>query len=447
VRYFSSAVSSPSQLDHIIDVLIGNPFEVDDSARADAAELADSLDVADDLRSLTQQGSGGIERAKLLILAVGHAQACRHPSTPDAVLGPETLPPDAARRLPRSMGDYRSVCMAAGRGYRALSRILGNSSSMRAVRRATWSACFGSSLRHTLDLERVIRDHDVLVFGETGTGKELFAHAIQIGTPGPSDGSPAPGNAINAAAIPDTLVESELFGHVKGAFTGATDARAGRLRSADGGCFFLDEIGDLPFTTQVKLLRVMETNEVYPVGSDTPYSVEVRYVAATHKDLEELVEAQEFRRDLFQRIAGSVIRVPPLRERPEDIVEIGLAFVQAYLPDSVHDDHLEAIDRWLRSSAARSYSWPGNVRELQNALRDLLLGLEPELSGDSSTARARPGGDDSDLPETIRECEAPLQEVSDWYLQRVLEHVGGNYTQAARILGVDRSTVRRRAPR
>lgn len=217
--------------------------------------------------------------------------------------------------------------LAAGRCYRALAAVLGGSKRMNRVRRDTWAACFGDSLRSALDLERVIRDHDVLLFGETGTGKEAIARAIQLATPGGTDGAPAPMAAINAAAVPLTLVESALFGHIKGAFTGAQETRTGRLRTASGGSFFLDEVGDLPSTTQVKLLRVMETNEVFPLGSDSPETIDVRYIAATHKDLEAMVECKEFRRDLFQRMAGNVIRMPPLRDRPEDMIEIGTAFV------------------------------------------------------------------------------------------------------------------------
>jgi transcriptional regulator with PAS, ATPase and Fis domain len=244
--------------------------------------------------------------------------------------------------------------------------------------------------------------------------------------------------AINAATVPETLVESALFGHVKGAFTGAQDTRAGRLRIAHGGSFFLDEVGDLPSHTQIKLLRVMETNEVYPLGSDSPETVDVRYIAATHKDLEQMVEAREFRRDLFQRLAGNVIRIPPLRERPDDMVEIGVGFVRDYLGEAA-GSQLEHIEAWLHSEPARAYAWPGNVRELQNALRNLMLGLDPGIGGTGAAETV-----DVSLPASVRDCEAPLESITDWYLQRVLEHCDGNFTLAAKVLEVDRSTVRRR---
>jgi len=262
---------------------------------------------------------------------------------------------------------------------------------MNRVRRDTWAACFGESLRSALELERVIRDHDVLLFGETGTGKEAIARAIQLATPGPADGSAAPMAAINAAAVPDTLVESALFGHVKGAFTGAQETRTGWLRKASGGSFFLDEVGDLPSPTQVKLLRVMETNEVFPLGSDISEIVDVRYIAATHKDLETRVDRNEFRRDLFQRMAGNVIRMPPLRDRPEDMIEIGTAFIARYLGDA-SVDHSRRIEAWLHSDGAVGYSWPGNVRELQNALRNMMLGLDAGPGGvRARDRRGRPG--------------------------------------------------------
>jgi transcriptional regulator with PAS, ATPase and Fis domain len=316
---------------------------------------------------------------------------------------------------------------------------------MQRARHDTWAACFGDSLRLALDLERVIRDHDVLILGETGTGKEKFAHAMQTATPGGDDGQPAPSSAINAAAIPDTLVESELFGHEKGAFTGATDARIGRLRSADGGSFFLDEVGDLPQTTQVKLLRVIETNEVFPVGSDVSHSVDVRYIAATHKDLMGLVEARQFRRDLYERLAGNILTIPPLRDRPEDIVEIGKYFLESYAKRS-RVEVGEGIESWLSSSEARSYHWPGNVRELQNVLRNLMLGLPPQITSrhpdSGETTAATPGG--TNIPASILAGTATFQELGDWYIRRVLDDNEGNLTQAARSLGLDRSTIRRR---
>jgi len=300
----------------------------------------------------------------------------------------------------------------------------------------------GGSLRwHRL--ETVIRDHDVLILGETGTGKEAIARAIQDGTPGDLKGHEAPRAAVNAAAIPETLLESALFGHVKGAFTGAIDARQGKIRYADGGCFFLDEVGDLALATQVKLLRVMETDAVQPVGADAPTEVNVRYVAATHVDLEERVREGTFRGDLYHRLAGNVIRVPPLRERVDDISLIGLAFVRRHLSPEDFQRERPAVERWLKSAAVRAHAFPGNVRELQNHLRDVMLGMSPRLAREA--AEATQAGSADELPARIREGAATMREVQDWYLRAALAAADGNYTEVSRSLGIDRATVRRRA--
>jgi transcriptional regulator with AAA-type ATPase domain len=438
----------------IIPTFLGNPFDaLPDAWRAADRALA-AIDPGAALAGLLDAGQ--VERATLFILAVGHRRACAHPTDPGRVFDDAFVPAGVRRRLPRPLRDYLRIVMAAGRCYHALAQIHGVSGPIRRCRRATWAACFGDSLFHALHLERVIRDHDVLLLGETGTGKEVFARAIQAATPGGADGSAAPSAAINAAALPDTLVESELFGHIKGAFTGASETRVGRLRAADGGSFFLDEVGDLPSTTQVKLLRVIETNDFYPLGADTAHHVDVRYVAATHKDLEALVATGSFRRDLFERLAGIIIRIPPLRERPEDIRAIALPFVEPYIGD-LQQSQLGRIEHWLDSDEAQRYAWPGNVRELQNALRNLLLGLPAGLAGKAAPAVASsparplaeaapaPASQHADeLPQRIRDGLATMQEVNDWYMHRVLDRTNHNYTQTARILGIDRSTVRRR---
>ncbi|HLU67551.1 MAG TPA: sigma 54-interacting transcriptional regulator, partial [Kofleriaceae bacterium] len=183
-------------------------------------------------------------------------------------------------------------------------------------------------------------------------------------------------------------------------------------------------------------------NIVHPLGSDTPLTVDLRYVAATSKDLEAMVERGAFRRDLFERLAGSVLRIPPLRDRPEDVLEIGRHFVAPYLrPED--EERRAAVEAWLRSREARRHRWPGNVRELQNALRSLLLGLDPGLGG---AAAARPADEQPawQAPGPIRRFEAPLRDVEDWYRRQVVARAGGNLSRAARVLEVDRATLRRR---
>ncbi len=430
-----------------IDILTSNPYEIKPEKWRRAARLLRAASP----RELHAKLIAGkpITQTKQLGLALGHLQAIEHPNEPRKVLNLKRFPGELIPKLPRNRSAYLRVVMAAGRCFKALTVLKGSSTALGNVKRDTWAACFGDSLLHTLNLERVIRDHDILVLGDTGTGKEAIAHAIQQATPGPVDGSAAPSSALNAAAIPETLVESELFGHVKGAFTGATEPRIGRIRSAEGGCFFLDEVGDLQPNTQVKLLRVIETNEVNPLGTDVGYHVDVRYVAATQANLAAVVEDGGFRRDLYERLAGLIIRMPPLRERTEDIIDIGQAFIAKYLPEDC--DVQRDFESWLKKATKLRYPWPGNVRELQNALRSLLLGLEPDM-GSCKTALASAAansdmganGSHVPIPSRIAKHEATMKEVQDWYLRAVVDHAEENYAQAARILGIDRSTVRRR---
>ncbi|MCC6664425.1 MAG: sigma-54-dependent Fis family transcriptional regulator [Polyangiaceae bacterium] len=421
----------------LLHAALANPFArgsewAQASARLRRVDLAEAVGAA--LRA------GDAVRAEQLVLAVGQARACEEPGEPASALGERHLPRAVERRLPRERAAYLRIVMAAARCSRALQQLRGSSSAMQAVRREAWAACFGQSLRHALELEQLIHDHDVLLLGETGTGKEAVAIALLEGAPGPADGSPAPRAMLNVAAIPETLVESELFGHVRGAFTGATRDRKGRIRSAAGGCLFLDEVGDLPLTTQVKLLRVMENDLVAPIGSDVEHVANARYIGATHKPLDELADRGLFRRDLYERFAGHVIRLPPLRERPEDLLEIGRGILDAALGEQTLVER-PPIERWLRGSTARSHHWKGNVRELENVLRDLMLGLDPQLEPARSSA-GQPAG--NGLPEAIRDLRAPLREVVEWYVQRVFETQGRNAARTARALGVDRTTLRRR---
>ena len=423
--------------DRRADALLRNPFA--NAAWEQASIAMHHVNLAS--AASERLAAGETEAAERLVLGIGHARACSDPDDPTNALGERQLPRALERRLPHARGAYLRVVMAAARCRRALLRLHGRSPAMQAVRHDTWAACFGDSLYHALKLGRLIHDHDVLLLGETGTGKEAVATAILEGEPGPADGSRAPRAMLNVAAVPETLVESELFGHVRGAFTGATSDRKGRIRSAAGGCFFLDEVGDLPPTAQVKLLRVMENDLVAPIGSDVEHEADVRYVAATHKPLDALAEQGSFRRDLYERMAGHVIRLPPLRERPEDVVDIGMAFVERQLGSETIVDR-DAIERWLAGPAAQRHAWFGNVRELENALRDFMLGLDPSIEPPKPPAR-----DATTIPERVRKLRATLAETGDWYMARVLDETGGNHSRAARLLGIDRTTLRRRLGR
>ncbi|UCE18703.1 MAG: sigma-54-dependent Fis family transcriptional regulator [Gemmatimonadota bacterium] len=270
----------------------------------------------------------------------------------------------------------------------------------------------------------------VLITGESGTGKELTARAIHYNSPRAS----APFVPVNCGGIPEGLLESELFGHVKGAFTGAHETRAGFFQTADGGTIFLDEISDTIPSMQVKLLRVLEDKEVCMVGSSKPRKVDVRIVAATNKDLLNLVQKGTFREDLFYRLNVITIFMPPLRERGDDVLLLIHRFASRFSEASgkpvptFSDDALEVL---------RNYQWPGNVRELENVIQRLVVMIE------SDVIRI------PDLPSLMR-FSAPrdtglnrtLAEVEVEHIRNVLASVEGNKTRAAEILGIDRKTLR-----
>jgi DNA-binding NtrC family response regulator len=254
----------------------------------------------------------------------------------------------------------------------------------------------------------------------------------------------APFFALNIAAIPETLIESELFGHVRGAFTGAGKARPGHIRHVASGCLFLDEVGDLPATAQSKLLRVMETDRVTPLGSETSYAADVRYIAATHKDLRSMVGTGAFRQDLYERLAGHVIRLPALRERSEDILPIGVEFAERYLGPTAPE--WKRVRAFLESGSARAHRWPGNVRELHNCLRNVMLGIDPGLTAPGATTESESAlvAQSEGIPSAVLAASAPFAEVERWYFERVLARSDHNFALAARVLGVDRSTLRRK---
>jgi PAS domain S-box-containing protein len=277
--------------------------------------------------------------------------------------------------------------------------------------------------------------YPVLVYGETGTGKELVARALHAD----GDRHDGPFVAVNCAALPDSLLEAELFGHTRGAFTGAQAQRVGLVASADGGTLFLDEIGEMGPAMQARLLRVLETSEVRPVGGDVGEQVDVRVVAATHRNLEEMAESGRFRHDLLYRLDVVRIELPPLRARPDDIpilVEHGLFVVER------ETGNARGIDR-AAVEALQQYRWPGNVRELLNVIRRCAL----QSRGDVIQFE--------DLPAGIKQIESPietspagepqsLREIERDAIVRALQAAGGNKQRAAQILGMPRATFYRR---
>ena len=270
----------------------------------------------------------------------------------------------------------------------------------------------------------------VLISGESGTGKELVARAIHYHSP--RAGSPFV--PVNCGAIPEELLESELFGHVKGAFTGALETRAGFFQTADGGTIFLDEISETGLSMQVKLLRVLQDKEVCMVGSTRPRKVDVRILASTNKDLTALVKKGIFRDDLFFRINVITIDLPPLRERGEDLLLLIHHFT-ARFAEELGKSVPQFSDQALQ--VLRNYHWPGNVRELENVIQRLVVMTDESLI------------EVPDLPSlmrfsALREAgfHRTLAEVEEEYIRNVLASVNGNKTRAAKILGIDRKTLR-----
>ncbi|MBW8004553.1 MAG: sigma-54-dependent Fis family transcriptional regulator [candidate division NC10 bacterium] len=287
-------------------------------------------------------------------------------------------------------------------------------------------------------LQMVVRiaptDSSVLITGESGTGKELIAKAIHQH----SKRGDKPFLVINCGALQESILESELFGHEKGAFTGAHSAKLGLFEVADKGTLLLDEIGEISNAMQLKLLRVIETGQFFRVGSTRERQVDVRVLSATNKDLQELVKSGRFREDLFYRVNVIPIHIPPLRERPEDVPILTRHFLHVFAPLGKKAISQEAIKFLSR------YYWPGNVRELQHVIRRALIlspkdQIEPEdLPLDLQVNRASPGGG------TSSGSFSTLGELERAHILRVMEQVEGHRGQAAQILGIDPKTLYRK---
>jgi len=317
------------------------------------------------------------------------------------------------------------------------------------------------------DLERVGRGRGpVLLQGESGVGKELAARAIHR----ESERRDGPFLAVNCAGVPENLLESEFFGHVRGAFSGATDKRPGLFHEASGGTLLLDEIGEMPPSLQATLLRVLQEGTVRAVGSDHPNEVDVRVVAATNRDLDQALEEGTFRKDLYYRLETFLIRLPPLRDREGDVDLLAQHFIRR---------HAARLDREPPRpspaflTALREYPFPGNVRELENVVersvtfceggvlepRHLPGRLKEWAAGDGAGGRGTPDvggaesarneGDDPGLPTGLLEegTVLPLRDLESRYVRHVLEHTGGNKRRAAALLGVSRRTLYRKLAR
>ena len=327
---------------------------------------------------------------------------------------------ELAAAVSRSLQKLRARQLSTGEekppeGPRGL---IGQSAAIRAVYRAIEKAAASKAT--------------MLIVGESGTGKELVARAIHY----QSKRAAARFVPVNCGAIPESLLESELFGHVKGAFTGATSSRAGFFQTADGGTIFLDEVSEMSLPMQVRLLRVLQEKEVYMVGSSRVRTVDVRVLAATNKDLQNLVSKGVFREDLFFRLNVLSMEVPPVRDRGDDILLLIKHFASQYaseLDRTAPDFSERALD------VLQNYHWPGNVREIENVIQRMIVMCDGDLI------------EAPDLPSLMRfnglrspTLMRPLTEVEAEHIRNVLAYVDGNKTKAASILGIDRKTLRQK---
>ena len=282
-------------------------------------------------------------------------------------------------------------------------------------------------------------DATVLIQGETGTGKELVAKAIHNNSPRKAKNFVA----MNCTAINENLLEDELFGHEPHSFTGADRMRKGRFEHANGGTLFLDEVGDMPLTLQAKLLRVLENQEITRIGSNEAIKVNVRLVSATHRDLEAAVADKTFRQDLYFRLKVVTIKLPPLRERREDIPLLTAHFIKEF--NQKHGKRVIGVAEALRRAMA-TYAWPGNVRQLRNLIESMVVqDQDGTLGADDleETERKELFGAAPAAPGSTPLVGRPLTEIERYYIEKTLELTGGNREEAAKTLGIGERTLYR----
>lgn len=295
-----------------------------------------------------------------------------------------------------------------------------------------------SGMQEILSTARQIAASDipVLIMGESGTGKELIARAIHFNSRRRKQRLVA----LNCAGLSESILEDELFGHVKGAFTGAQTEREGRFEHADGGTLFMDEIGDMPQSMQAKLLRVLENGEVVRLGSNDPVKVDVRLISATNRNLDEMVADKRFREDLFFRIKGVTIRIPPLRERREDIPLLVYYFLKQAAEK--YNKPIESVMPQTQQMLM-GYSWPGNVRQLKNVIENMVvLSNGPELPPESLPKEIRPTGELTGRLDNV--VGMSLEQLEKEAIKNTLKMTEGNRDKAAKILGIGERTLYRK---
>ncbi len=353
----------------------------------------------------------------------------------------------AVEALKAGAYDYLTKPLAFDVLKLALKRALDHATLKDEVRslRHELAAAFGArqsigqspAMRQVRDLAAAIAPSEatVLITGESGTGKEVMARLIHAN----SARRNGPYVTVNCAALTETLLESELFGHEKGAFTGAEKRREGRFMAAHKGTIFLDEIGEIPLSMQVKLLRVIQEREIQRVGGDQPLKVDVRILAATNKDLAQEVAEGRFRQDLYYRLNVVALTLPPLRERREDIPLLAMHFLKIFAQRNgkgVKGFTPTAMDRLLK------HSWPGNVRELENAVERAVVLLVGEYVSERELPPTIVAGEEAPRPASRPDfAHMTLEEIERLAVQDTLEQVGGNKSEAARRLGINRKTL------
>ena len=376
--------------------------------------------------------------------AVLEAARRRRPPVPVIVLTGHGNIRDAIAALRMGASDFLSKPFHSTALEDSLSRVVDEASGANRGQRTQRAALIGEhpAMRNVLERIDQVADTDanVLIRGETGTGKEVVARLIHAS----SARRAAPFLAMNMAAIPEALAESELFGHVRGAFTGAERTRTGKFRAAHQGTLFLDEIGDMPKGLQSKLLRTLQERTVQPVGGGEEIPIDVRVIAATHRNLEQLVREGHFREDLYYRLDVIPIELPPLRERREDIAQLAEHFRKEFNARNGRAVPGFSPEVLLRLS---THDWPGNVRQLENAIERLVLlagnravsldDLPPSLRGEVVDVSS--GG--LDLPPTGVDLRSLLAQLEERFIDQALQRTGGNKNRAAELLGMNRTTL------
>ena len=418
--------------------------EADDGSAAVAAVEERAFDlVLMDVRMIRMSGIEALARIRTINPSVPVILMTAYASVDTAV---DALKKGAYDYLTKPL-DFDKLRVTMERAMEHLRLTEENRSLRRQVdRHFDRSRIIGSAPAMTQLLETVSQvspsEATVLICGESGTGKELIAEAIHVN----SGRRSGPFVKINCAALTETLLESELFGHEKGAFTGADRRKEGRIVQADGGSLFLDEVSEMPLTMQVKLLRALQEREVTRVGGDRVITVDVRIIAATNRDLAELIETGGFRKDLYYRLNVVSLSLPPLRRRRQDIPLLAQHFLETFREKNnkaIQGFSPHAMDRMIK------YPWPGNVRELINAVeRAVVLSRSAYLTPeDLPELMAPPEGEAAEKPpETPRPADTPLSldEVERTTILQTLEASGGNKSEAARRLGITRKTLHKK---